>query len=329
MERREPGPGEVEVAPAFTGICGTDLHIAAGHMDARVSVPAVIGHETAGRIAAVGEGVSGWSVGDAVTVMPLRPDGTCPACRAGYGHVCEAMDFIGIDSPGALAQSWVVPAHTLVALPVGMDLRTAALLEPAAVAVHDVRRSRLVAGECAVVVGGGPVGILIALVAAQVGARVVLVELDAARRGLAEDLGLEAVDPRGVDVAARARELSGGAGAQVAFEVSGSQGGLDSAVGVLAVRGRLCQVGIHAEKRVIDLHRFFWRELELVGARLYQREDFTRAVQLVASGEVPAARLISDVVPLERVGEAFAALAGGGAVKVLIDCQSQVSEVSA
>ncbi|MEH3075766.1 MAG: alcohol dehydrogenase catalytic domain-containing protein [Quadrisphaera sp.] len=132
VERRPPGPGEVEVAPAFTGICGTDLHIAAGHMDARVSIPAVIGHETAGRISAVGQGVSGWSVGDAVTVVPLRPDGVCAACRAGHGHVCEAMDFIGIDSPGALAQRWVVPEHTLVALPEGMDLKTAALLEPAA-----------------------------------------------------------------------------------------------------------------------------------------------------------------------------------------------------
>ncbi|TXR56518.1 alcohol dehydrogenase catalytic domain-containing protein, partial [Quadrisphaera setariae] len=117
VERRPPGPGEVEVAPAFTGICGTDLHIAAGHMDARVSIPAVIGHETAGRVSAVGQGVTGWSVGDAVTVMPLRPDGTCAACRAGHGHVCEAMDFIGIDSPGALAQRWVVPEHTLIALP--------------------------------------------------------------------------------------------------------------------------------------------------------------------------------------------------------------------
>ncbi|MGQ7297789.1 zinc-dependent alcohol dehydrogenase [Quadrisphaera sp. KR29] len=321
VERRAPGPGEVEVAPAYTGICGTDLHIAAGHMDARVTTPAVIGHETAGRVTALGDGVTGWSVGDAVTVVPLRADGTCPACRAGHGHVCEHLDFLGIDSPGALAERWVVPADTLVALPDGLDLRTAALLEPTAVAVHDVRRSRLAAGECAVVVGGGPVGLLIALVADRAGADVLLVELDAARRDLAGQLGLAAVDPREADVAALARARSGGSGAHVAFEVSGSQGGLETAVSVLAVRGRLCQVGIHAQPRTVDLHRFFWRELELLGARLYQREDFARAVELVASGEVPAARLISDVVPLERVGEAFAALAGGGAVKVLVDCR--------
>ncbi len=319
---RAPGAGEVEIAPAYTGICGTDLHIAAGHMDARVTTPAVIGHETAGRITALGAGVTGWSVGDAVTVMPLRVDGTCPACRAGHQHVCEHLDFIGIDSAGALAQRWTVPADTLIALPDELDLRTAALLEPTAVAVHDVDRSRLAAGECAVVVGGGPVGLLIALVAARRGAQVLLVELDPARRAMAAELGLTAVDPRTDDVAALARDLSAGAGAHVAFEVSGSQGGLDTAVSALAVRGRICQVGIHAERRSIDLHRFFWRELELVGARLYRREDFAAAVELVASGAVPVERLISEVVPLAQVADAFAVLSSGGAMKVLVDCQA-------
>jgi (R,R)-butanediol dehydrogenase/meso-butanediol dehydrogenase/diacetyl reductase len=324
MPDRPPSSGEVEIAPAFTGICGTDLHIAAGHMDARVTAPAVIGHETAGLVTALGDGVTGWSVGDAVTVMPLRSDGTCPACLAGNQHVCEHLDFLGIDSAGALAQRWIVPADTLIALPDDLDLHTAALLEPTAVAVHDVRRSRLAAGECAVVVGGGPVGLLIGLVAARRGAQVLLVELDATRRALAAELGLSVLDPREDDIAATVKDLTGSAGAHVAFEVSGSQGGLDTAVSVLAVRGRLCQVGIHAEPRSIDLHRFFWRELELLGARLYQRDDFAEAVQLVASGAVPVQRLISAVVPLGQVAEAFELLSAGGAMKVLVDCQAGV-----
>ncbi|GAA1324468.1 zinc-dependent alcohol dehydrogenase [Pseudonocardia xinjiangensis] len=321
--RTPPGPGQVEIAPAYTGICGTDLHIAAGDMDARVSLPAVIGHETAGRVTAVGEGVSGWSPGDPVTVVPLRPDGTCPACRAGNGHVCEHMDFLGIDSPGALAEHWVVPEHTLLRLPEDLSLRTAALLEPTAVAVHDVRRARLGAGESALVVGGGPVGLLIALVARAGGADVVVAEPDATRRGTAADLGLDIVDPREQDVSAVVRERTEGAGARVAFEVSGTQSGLDTAVAALAVRGRLCQVGIHAAPRTVDLHRFFWRELELLGARLYTRADWEEAVRLVASGELPVDRLVSRIVPLEEVGEAFTALAtGGGVVKVLVDCQA-------
>ncbi|MEJ5867206.1 alcohol dehydrogenase catalytic domain-containing protein [Pseudokineococcus sp. 5B2Z-1] len=323
VEGAPPGPGQVEIAPAYTGICGTDLHVLAGDMDARVSLPAVIGHETAGRVTAVGDGVTGWSPGDPVTVVPLRPDGTCPACRAGNGHVCERMDFLGIDSTGALAERWVVPEHTLLRLPDDLELRTAALLEPTAVAVHDVRRARLAAGEAALVVGGGPVGLLIALVARSVGADVVVAEPDPTRREAAADLGLDVLDPRAQDVAGAVAERTGGAGADVAFEVSGTQPGLETAAGALAVRGRLCQVGIHAAPRTVDLHRFFWRELELLGARLYSRPDWEEALRLVASGELAVDRLVSEVVPLDEVADAFTALAaGGGVVKVLVDCQS-------
>ncbi|NUR58791.1 MAG: alcohol dehydrogenase catalytic domain-containing protein, partial [Catenulispora sp.] len=131
-----PGPGQVEIAPAYVGICGTDLHIFHGAMDARVAAPAVIGHEMSGRITRLGADVQGWKVGDPVTVMPLRWDGTCPACRNGHQHVCQNLDFIGIDSPGAMQQRWTVPASTLIRLPDGLPLDQAALVEPTAVAVH-------------------------------------------------------------------------------------------------------------------------------------------------------------------------------------------------
>ncbi|RZS91658.1 2-desacetyl-2-hydroxyethyl bacteriochlorophyllide A dehydrogenase [Motilibacter rhizosphaerae] len=321
VERRAPGPGQVEIAPAYTGICGTDLHVLHGDMDRRVTPPAVIGHETAGYVVEVGEGVEGWSPGDAVTVVPLAADGTCPACRAGNGHVCEHLDFLGIDSTGALAERWVVPAEALLRLPDGLDIRTAALLEPTAVAVHDVRRARVAAGEAVLVVGGGPVGLLIALVARQAGAAVTVVEPDAARRAAAEAVGLAVLDPTSEDVTAAVLDRTDGAGAAVAFEVSGTQPGLDTAVAALAVRGRVCQVGIHAAPRTIDVHRFFWRELELLGARLYTRADWQEAVDLVAGGTLPVEGLISRVVPLAEVADAFAALAGGGGVvKVLVDC---------
>ncbi len=171
-EPAPPRPGEVQLRVAYVGLCGTDLHILHGNMDARVENPLVFGHEMSGTIAAIGDGVDGWSVGDAVTVMPLAWDGTCPACLAGNSHICQNLDFIGIDSPGALQALWNVPASTLVALPAGIALDAAALVEPVAVAVHDVRRSELVAGEKAVVIGGGPIGVLIATVARAFGAEV-------------------------------------------------------------------------------------------------------------------------------------------------------------
>jgi 2-desacetyl-2-hydroxyethyl bacteriochlorophyllide A dehydrogenase len=316
-----PGPGQVELAPAYVGICGTDLHIFHGDMDGRVTAPAVIGHEMSGRVVRVGPGVEGWRPGDAVTVMPLRWDGTCPACLAGHQHVCQQLDFIGIDSPGALQRRWTVPASTLVGLPAGLPLDRAALVEPTAVAVHDVGRAEVQAGERVVVVGGGPVGILIALVARSRGAEVRVVELSAYRRALAADMGLATWDPARDDVLALVQQWTGGAGADVAFEVSGAAAGVETAVDVLAVRGRLCLVAIHPKPREVNLHRFFWRELTLVGARLYDRDDFTRAVRLVAQGTVPADLLISQVVPLAEAQAAFEALeAGGNVMKVLVQC---------
>ncbi|WIM92833.1 alcohol dehydrogenase catalytic domain-containing protein [Actinoplanes oblitus] len=318
---RPPGPGEVEVAPAYVGICGTDLHIFHGDMDARVTTPAVIGHEMSGRVVRVGPDVPGWRPGDAVTVMPLRWDGTCPACLHGNHHICQNLDFIGIDSPGAMQQRWTVPATTLVRLPAGLPLDRAALVEPTAVAVHDVGRAAIRPGERVVVVGGGPVGVLIAVVARARGADVRLAEISEHRRRLAAGLGLRTWDPLSEDVPERVREWTGEAGADASFEVSGAEAGVRVAVDVLGVHGRLCLVAIHPRPREVNLHRFFWRELTLVGARLYDRADFEEAVRLVAGGTVDADRLISRVVPLTDVPAAFAALeAGGDVMKVLVDC---------
>lgn len=322
-EVEAPQPGEVQIEVAYTGICGTDLHIYHGVMDGRVDPPGVIGHEMSGRVAAIGVGSQGWSVGDAVTVMPLDWCGHCPACVAGYTHICHNLNFIGIDSTGAMQARWNVSERTLIRLPPGLDLRYAALVEPTAVAVHDVGRANVQPGEKVVVIGSGPVGVLIGLVAQSAGADVVILELDPFRRGIAEQAGLRALDAAAEDVAASIDAWTDGAGADVAFEVSGSAGGITTAVQVLAVRGRLTLVGIHSAKREMDLHRFFWRELVLVGARLYGREDFESAVELVANGSIPADLLISRIEHLDHAAEAFAALeSGAGVMKILIDCQA-------
>ena len=324
----DPGPGEVQLQVAYTGICGTDLHIYHGDMDARVGDRAVLGHEMSGRIAALGTGVEGWAVGDPVTVMPLRWCGECAACRAGNQHICLRLTFLGIDAAGSMQNRWTVPADRLVRLPADLPLRDAAVVEPVAVAVHDVRRAQVQAGEKVVVVGGGPVGLLIATVAREFGGDVVVVEPNPFRRGMAEAFGHATVDPAANDVQDVVQAWTSGAGADVAFEVSGAQAGMDAAVAVLSARGRLVLVAIHTASRTVDLHRFFWRELSLVGARLYQLADFETAVDLVASQRVRVGELISAVEPLDRIGEAFVTLqAGDGVMKVLIDCrEAEVAE---
>ena len=315
-----PASGMVQLDVAFTGICGTDLHIVHGAMDSRVAPPAILGHEMAGRVTSIGEGVSGWRPGDPVTVMPLVWCGECAACRSGASHICQRLSFLGIDAPGSLQPYWTVPAETLVPLPADLSLRTAALAEPTAVAVHDVRRAELSAGQRAVVVGGGPIGLLVAAVARETGADVLLVEPNDGRRSLAESAGLATLDPRVQQVATHVEDWTDGAGAEVAFEVSGAVDGIQSALAALGPRGRVVVVAIHTTPPPVDLFRIFWRELTLVGARVYERTDFEEAVRLLGAGRIPVDALVSDVLPLSKTGEAFTALEAGRAMKLLVDC---------
>jgi 2-desacetyl-2-hydroxyethyl bacteriochlorophyllide A dehydrogenase len=319
----DPAPDQVQISVAYVGLCGTDLHVFHGDMDRRVSMPAVLGHEMSGTISAVGASVTGWAPGERVSVIPLAWDGTCPACRAGNQHICQNLDFVGIDSPGALQERWNVRPDMLVRLPDALSLRHAALTEPVAVAVHDVRRGEVAAGDRVVVLGGGPIGVLIATVAAQFGAEVVVVEPDAHRRAVVASLGLQAIDPGTGDLSGWVDSWSGGAGADVVFEVSGAASAVLSATDLVKVRGRLVVVAIHGQPRPVDLHRIFWRELTVVGARVYQRADFDTAVDLLARRVVPADRLITRTVPLEETGAALTALGNGAEMKVLVELEQQ------
>ena len=318
-EAAEPGVGEVRIAVAYTGICGTDLHVLHGNMDSRVSLPQSIGHEMSGVIDALGEGTEGLAAGQPVTVMPLDWCGECPACLAGNQHVCQRLAFVGIDTPGSLQEQWIVPASTVVPLPESLSLRHAALIEPLAVACHDVARSRLVAGETAVVIGGGPIGQLISLVAQQQGARVLLIEPNAERRAFAADHGATVIDPSTEDAAALVAQATGGAGADVVFEVAGVAATALGSVDYARVRGRIVIVAIHAQPVPMNLHRVFWRELEIIGTRVYERPDFERAIELLAAGSIPAEDIITDTVPLDRTLDAFHELERGGAMKLLVD----------
>ncbi len=315
----DPQPGQVQIEVAYVGLCGTDLHIWHGHMDHRVDIPHILGHEMSGTVSAVGEGVNGWSAGDPVTVMPLDWDGSCPACVAGHKHICQNLDFIGIDSPGALQQFWNVPASTLVALPPGLSLRDAALVEPVAVAVHDVRRSELSAGDRAVVIGGGPIGLLIACVAREVGAEVLVSEIDSDRRSTLGQIGLDAVDPAATDIVEHVERWTDGAGADVVFEVSGAAPAVLQATSVAKVRGTVVIVAIHPEPRPVDLQRMFWRELRMLGARVYEREDFEAAVEHLAAGQIPSDTVISLIEPLDRIQHSMERLENGEAMKILIN----------
>ncbi|RKN80926.1 zinc-dependent alcohol dehydrogenase [Ulvibacterium marinum] len=321
-EMETPSKGEVRIKVAYSGVCGTDVHIYHGMMDKRVNVPVTIGHEMSGIIDAIGEGVSDFSVGEKVVVRPLDDRGVKPSDK-GFNHICEDLKFIGIDSPGSMQQYWNVPAFTLHKLKQETDLKLAALIEPLAVAVHDVRLSGLVAGETAVVLGGGPIGLLVALVAKETGADVIVSEVNENRILKARELGLNAVNPTKIDLIGYVQERTKGRKADVVFEVAGVQPALDVMTEIAGIRGRILMVAIHGQKREVDLFKFFWKELKLIGARVYEKEDYEKAIALITANELPFEEMITDVQPLSNIQQVFENIDNNpDGMKVLMDCQA-------
>ncbi|MBC8153309.1 MAG: alcohol dehydrogenase catalytic domain-containing protein [Bacteroidetes bacterium] len=315
-----PQPGEVQLRVAYCGVCGTDVHIYHGAMAHRLRLPQVIGHEVSAEIAGVGEGVTGWQVGDRVTVRPLQPGAEDPSDNS-VRHIGKNLKFMGIDSPGGMQTHWNVPAYTLHRLPDTLSLQLGAMIEPLAVACHDVRLGELRAGENAVVIGGGPIGMLIALVARHKGANVLVSEVNPARLRLAEQMRLATVNPAETDLITAVEQFTGGAMADVVFEVSGVQAGVAAMTQLPRVRGRIVMVAIHADPKPVDLFRFFWRELKLIGARVYEPEDFEEAIHLAASGELPLESLITQVSPLADARTVFETIDNNPAgMKYLLAC---------
>jgi 2-desacetyl-2-hydroxyethyl bacteriochlorophyllide A dehydrogenase len=303
-EKQPLQKGEVRLKMTYVGVCGTDVHIYHGKMDARVKPPQIIGHEVSGVIDELGEGVNDWKIGQNVTVRPLYPGEEMPSDN-GYRHIGQNLKFIGIDSAGGMQQYWNVPSFSLHSLPENLSLQLGAMIEPLAVACHDVRLGEVVAGENVVVIGGGPIGLLVALVARQKGANVVISEVNKNRIDFIQSLGFQTVNPIEQDLVKTVEEFTNGAMADVVFEVSGVQAGVTAMTQLPKVRGRIVMVAIHSEPKAVDLFRFFWREIKMIGARVYEPEDFDEAIALAASGTLPLEKMITQITPLEDAKKVF------------------------
>lgn len=314
-----PAAGEVAVRIAYCGVCGTDMHVYHGNMDARVGHNRILGHEMSGVVEAVGEGVEGISPGQKAVVRPLDHCGDCPACNAGHQHICHSLKFLGLDTDGAMQEIWNVPSHTVHILPDDIRMDHAALIEPLAVACHDVRLAELQKGEDVLVIGGGPIGVLVAMAAKEAGGNVVISEVNPHRIEIVKKLGFDVINPAHEDLAAEINTRTAKKGADVVFEVSGTQPGVDAMTACAASRGRIVMVAIHAQKPQIDLFQFFWRELRLIGARVYTGEDYEKAISLISAGAIEADTIITDISPLSQIQSAFESLdASPTALKSLI-----------
>ncbi len=318
-----PKVGEVRLQVAFCGVCGTDVHIFHGNMDQRVDAPLVIGHEASAVVAEIGNGVTNVKVGDRVAVRPLKFGPKHPVDKD-HAHIGRNLKFIGIDSPGAFQNSWTVPAYTLHPLPDQLSLQHGAFIEPLAVACHDVKIGRVQAGENCLVIGGGPIGTLIAFVIRERGATPIVSEINPSRIAMLKDFGFLTVNPLSENIEERINKITGEAMCDCVFEVSGSRAGVETMTRVVNARGRIVMVAIHAGgPKPVDLFKFFWSEIELLGARLYEEEDYANAIKIAASGNIPFDTLITKINDLSELQAVFEEIdQNPSGMKYLIDCQA-------
>src|ERR671919_2521219 len=215
-----PAVGEALLRVRRVGICGTDLHIFQGHLDHRVPKGGVIGHETFAEVVEA-PGGSGFNPGDRVVVEPVLSCGACRACGMGAYYLCKHLRVLGVDAPGGMQEYWPVPVDRLLRVPPSLSDDQAAVIEPLAVATHDVDRAAVKRGDRVLVFGGGPIGTLIALVAGERGADVAVAEVNPYRIGMLENFGLTSVGPD-IDVHRFVASWTDGDGVDIAFEVTGN-----------------------------------------------------------------------------------------------------------
>lgn len=307
------GPGQVQVAVEWCGICGTDLHEyldgpifaptpQAPHPLTGGAVPITLGHEFAGVVSEIGEGVTGLSEGDRVVVEPYDVCGTCVACRSGRYNVCRSLGFVGLDGDqGGFAERAVVDRRWVH--PIG-DLTTqqGALVEPLAVGYHATKLSGLEAGQTAVVFGAGPIGLVTAAALRAVGAgQVVVVEPADARKAKAPGAGADVVlDPTEEDVPERVRELTGGAGADVTFECAGLDPVLAQAVASTRPGGTCVNVSIWGHPATFDVNSLVLSEIRLIGSLAYAGRH-PEVLELVRDGVVDVEQFITGRIALDDI----------------------------
>jgi len=316
-------PGELVLRVAYCGICGTDLH-ATEKSTQPLESGTVLGHEFCGEVAE--SGADGFRAGDRVVALPLRECDECRplgGCRDRLGILCPRTQVIGLAAaaPGGYAEYVRVPAHNALRVPDGLDLQAAALTEPLSVGAHAVRMAGNLLGARVLVIGAGPIGLATLLFARAAGVRhVVVSEPDARRRDRAASLGATAtVDPGGEALGVAFTRISG-APPDVVFECVGVPGLLRQCIDIAPLHGRVVVVGACRQEDSFVPRVALRKELNLQFVLGYTREEFALVLDMLASGRIDAAPLITQVVGLAALPEVFESLRRPNPqAKVLID----------
>lgn len=323
----KPADDEVVVRIRACGICGSDIHGWDGSTGRR-NPPLIMGHEAAGEVVAAGPRVKNWRAGDRVTFDSTIYCGTCHFCREGHVNLCENRRVVGVSPAeykqhGAFAERLAIPERILYRLPDTLPFEQAAMVEPVSIAVHAVQRTKIVPNATAVVVGSGMIGLLVIQALRWAGAKnVVAIDLADNRLALAQQLGAtHTINSGKTDAAAEVARITGGLGADIAFEVVGFTPTLNLALATLKRGGACVLVGnLSPKTQDFPLQAVVTKEITILGS-CASAGEYPLCLDLIARGVVNVKPMIEAVVPLaEGAGwfEKLSAKDGGRFMKVIL-----------
>jgi 2-desacetyl-2-hydroxyethyl bacteriochlorophyllide A dehydrogenase len=307
VDRAEPTPasGELLLRIHTVGYCGTDLSTFRGR-NPLVTYPRVPGHEVAAVVEGLGDGVTGWTLGEQVLVFPYTECGACSSCKAGRPNCCKNNQTLGVQREGMLAESAVIPAGKAIRAE-GLGPRELALVEPLTVGAHAVARGQVAAGETVAVFGCGAIGLGAIAAAAYLGAVVIAIDVDDAKLDLAEACGAtHSVHSGREDLAARLAELTNGHGPAIVIEAVGLPSTFQAAVDLVAFAGRVVYIGYAKEPVAYETKWFVMKELDIRGSRNALARDFEQVIAMLSAGGVPTERIVTHQVSLKEAPAALA-----------------------
>ena len=321
--RPDPAPGEVLVRTTHVGICGSDVHYYEhGRIgDYVVEEPLILGHESAGEVAAVGEGVEGLEPGDAVTLEPGVPCGECARCRAGEYNLCPDVEFMATPPDhGAFAEYVAWDADFAYPLPENVSTRAGALCEPLSVAIHATRRADVELGDSVLVSGAGPIGMLVSEAVRAAGAGSVLVSdvVDAKLERAAEYGATATVNAAEESLTEAVADFTDGEGVDVVIEASGAVPSVKSTIDVVRRGGTVVCVGLSSRDEIpIETNEIVDKELDFKGSFRF-RNTYDDAVSLLERGAVDVEKIIDFEMPMSDLAAAFERAKEPDAVKGMV-----------
>ena len=319
IPKPEISQNEVLIKISYAGICGTDLHIFKGKHP-RAQAPLVMGHEFSGVIEDIKTENSALKKGDRVVVNPLIPCGHCLPCREGKIHLCPQLNLVGIDCHGAFAEYTKADIKRVVKIPDSLPMDLAALTEPVAVATHAVRKAQVAVGDRVVIMGGGPIGQMVAQICKFSGASpVILSEIVPQRVQFARKMGLVAAGSRNETIQ-KVKELIRPEGADIVFEAAGVQSTYDYITEIVRPEGKIIAVGAATGSIAVDFWKLFFCELNIMGIHVYDQTAFEAAIGLINDHPSIFRQFISKIAGYNELQSELEKLAKGDAtvMKILV-----------